>query len=66
MNQITLQFTDQTGLYHFLENIAEAQNSIVEAGQSNGFTEERQFAQQALALIVSQTAKQLVQFQQAQ
>lgn len=58
MNQITLNFQDKTEMFHFIQNLAEAQKCIVEAKQVSGHSEEKDFAQTAIANIIAEAAKQ--------
>lgn len=58
MNQIILNLQDKTELLYFIENLAEAQKCIVEAKQVSGHSEEKDFAQTAIANIIAEVAKQ--------
>jgi hypothetical protein len=59
MNQITLSLRDKTDLFYFLENIAEAQQTLAEKAESDGSNINTMYSIKALATIQKQAMKQL-------
>lgn len=59
MNQITITFNNQTELFHFLENIANAQGSLANKAEQDGANSDTMFSIMALAKIQSEANKQL-------
>lgn len=59
MTEITLKFTNQTQLFHFMENIANAQHALADKAEKDGANSETMFSIMALAKIQTEANKQL-------
>ncbi|HAH36807.1 MAG TPA: hypothetical protein DEQ87_13645 [Algoriphagus sp.] len=59
MTKITLKFANQTQLFHFLENIANAQHALADKAEQDGTNSETMFSIMALTKIQTEAYKQL-------